>query len=108
MEALPDGRPPSTAVLPAQHGMMWHPFQREVFPEKLQERLELPERGIEQLAYEEGDHQVPFRHWPSASALMALPERKRISQLPYALHREVDISHQPPGVSSGTRYQVVA
>jgi hypothetical protein len=39
---------------------------------------------------------------------MSLPERKGIGQFSYPLHREVDIRYQPPGVSSGARYQVVA
>jgi len=79
-------------------------LQLKVLQEKLQERPELPERGVEQLAGEEGGHQIPFRHWPPASALMPLPERKGIGQFSDALHREVDIRHQPLAVSSPARY----
>lgn len=76
VEPLPDGRPSGTAVLPAKYGMMWNGIEPEVLPEQLQERLELTEGGIEQLAHKEGDQQIAFLDRWSSAALAPLPERE--------------------------------
>ena len=95
MEALPDVRPPATAIVPTHHRMIWNIHDLEVLGQEQHQTFQLSECYVEQLTHQKANEQVPLRHWWTASAFDPLVERERIRELADALHRQMQVLDQP-------------
>jgi len=95
MEALPDVRPTATAIVFAQHCVIWNFLDLEELGKKRHKTFQLAEGDIEQLTDQKTDEQVTFRHRRTACAFDPLVERERIRELANALHGQMQVLDQP-------------